>query len=138
LKIHLSKAKSKPLTKKLKLINELLKANGNDVTLHSHFLQERTVPTHKCMSYTMCRNNYIIHNSMSTLGFLRCAKNIETVAPVLHIVRLILTNSTTPDTRQSMVISQSLTLAVLMAILPGEPEIAGFIEAKDEKTGCDK
>jgi len=75
---------------------------------------------------------------MSTLGFLRCAKNIETVAPVLHIVRLILTNSTTPDTRQSMVISQSLTLAVLMAILPGEPEIAGFIEAKDEKTGCDK
>ena len=75
---------------------------------------------------------------MSTLGFLRCAKNIETVAPVLHIVRLILTNSTTPDTRQSMVISQSLTLAVLMAILPGEPEIAGFIEAKDEKVGCDK
>jgi len=39
MKIHLSKAKCEPLTKKLKLVYELLKADCNDVTLHSNLLQ---------------------------------------------------------------------------------------------------
>ena len=40
LQLHLSKAKCKPLTKKLKLIDQLFKADSNDVTLHCNLLQQ--------------------------------------------------------------------------------------------------
>ena len=40
------------------------------------------------------------------------------------------------DSTHRMTLSHSLS--VLTAIFPGEPELAGFIEAKDDASGCDK
>jgi len=45
LKTNLGEAKCKPLTKKLKLINELLQTNCNDVTLHGNLLHRHAPVT---------------------------------------------------------------------------------------------